>query len=103
MQRIFLQDCGRFRRGDLHDWPMSTWRGINGWDQITVPLETFLGQISGDAPIRLPDGSLLVRVTDRATIERLLAVCQDTAELPQAAPMRLHRKRMMDHGAQVPD
>lgn len=43
MMRVFLQDSGRYRRGEVHDWPKGTWQGISPrWEQISKPVQEVL-------------------------------------------------------------
>jgi hypothetical protein len=50
MQRVFIEDAGRFKRGDVRDWPRPTWQGVADWETVTAPVEQVLGEaLSRDA------------------------------------------------------
>ena len=45
MMRVFLEDCGRYKRGQVRDWPKGTWQGIHrDWEQVTRSVEEAVSQ-----------------------------------------------------------
>ena len=40
MQRVFLKDTGRILKGEIRDYPVSTWKDFfPGYDKFTRPVE----------------------------------------------------------------
>lgn len=61
MMRVFLEDCGRYKRGEVRDWPKGTWQGIaKDFERVTRSVEEVVGRTMtedelagvGDEPVR---------------------------------------------------
>jgi hypothetical protein len=45
MERIFLEDRGRWKRGTVVEWPMSTWKTFfTDWEEITAPVDVIAAE-----------------------------------------------------------
>jgi hypothetical protein len=71
MQRVFVENVGRYKRGMLRDWPLATWRGIRNWQRATVPLEGLLDQVKDQEQVRLPDGSIMLKVGQELDLDEI--------------------------------
>lgn len=39
MERVFIKDVGKIKKGDVRDWPITTWNTFyKNWRRITKPV-----------------------------------------------------------------
>lgn len=52
MQRIFTQDSGRWKAGEVRDWPLATWKMFSDWQAISRPVDEVLAESTASTKVK---------------------------------------------------